>query len=322
MRDEIDRREASWSRREWLLGTLLIGLGQTARGKAPDKPDEELARTLKPVLERAKALNLRGFRGSTTEHYVGVGDSQDQFRKDALAICEQLASVYKKVFVPKGFPVEFPTNRMTVVVLRDRESYATYLGETPGKEVGGHYDLDTNQLVMFDFRGDPAEQAPNARRLNEFTLVHEALHQLNYNTGLLHRGSDVPDAVSEGLAMYGEYWQHKNKQATLGVVNHDRLAVFRDHAEDEVSWFPVEELLTNDSLFDGADAQLAYAESWVFVHYLIKTSTMLPKFRFYLKSMQERSGSERRLQDARKYLGDLAALNRNLRKYALSKLRG
>ncbi len=50
-------------------------------------------------------------------------------------------------------------------------------------------------------------------RVNTFTLVHEAIHQLTYNTGLLDRQADVPVAISEGLATFGE---HARSPATAG----------------------------------------------------------------------------------------------------------
>ena len=39
------------------------------------------------------------------------------------------------------------------MTLKDQASYAAYLGVKPGDAVGGgHYELDTNRLVIFDFR--------------------------------------------------------------------------------------------------------------------------------------------------------------------------
>ena len=55
---------------------------------------------------------------------------------------------------------------------------------------------------------------------------------------------------------------------------------------------------------------------------MIRSSLALPRFQPYLKSMIGKADSTRRVREARKYLGDLTALDRTLRKYALSKLRG
>ena len=90
--------------------------------------------------------------------------------------------------------------------------------------MGGHYELDTNRLVIFDFRpggGPPA--GANPKRINTFTLIHEATHQLTFNTGLLDRQGDVPVAVSEGLAMYAELGH--DGRSVLGMINRPRLEV-------------------------------------------------------------------------------------------------
>ncbi len=66
--------------------------------------------------------------------------------------------------------------------------------------VGGHYDLDTNRLVMFDFRpaSDEIDLQADPERVNLLALVHETTHLLCFNTGMLSRQTDVPDWVSEG----------------------------------------------------------------------------------------------------------------------------
>jgi hypothetical protein len=267
-------------------------------------------------------LKLGDFRTSETEHFAGVGNAPDAYRDAALGICESLGKVYQQVFRDKGFAVELPDRRMTVVTLKDRETYGKFLGEAVGAEVGGHYDVDANRLVIFDFRADGPDRAANAERVNTFTLVHETMHQLTFNTGLLDRRADVPVAVSEGLAMYGELWQHTNRRATLGIINKGRLHVFLDQAEARLTWFPVEELLANDGLFEGDDEQVAYAESWLLVHYLMKTSTRLPRFRDYLKALAGQGERARRLEVARASLGDLGALDRELKRHLTRCLRG
>ena len=160
----------------------------------------------------AKKGGLGPFNTGRTEHFLGLGDAEDVFRDTALRICESLAPEFLRHFHEKGFDVALPKKRLTVITLKDAESYQAYTGEDPGLLVGGHYDLDTNRLVMFDFR--PKGQQPgavvNPERVNLLALVHETTHLLCFNTGLLSRNANVPDWVSEGLATYVELWR-KNK---------------------------------------------------------------------------------------------------------------
>lgn len=319
MPEAFDRAAWVCTRRHWILSALVAGVGRTALAQPNSEPTTDAAAA---VVARARKCGLRNFRSSGTEHYVGVGDAPDDRREDALRICEKLAKVYGQVFHDKGFPFAFPERPMVVVMLKDRNSYAAYLDEKPDGDEGGHYNVDANELVIFDFTADKKDRAANAARVNTFTLVHEALHQLTFNTGLLDRRADVPVAVSEGLAMYGEVWQHTNRQATLGIVNRYRLQALTDRAAGAVDWIPIETLVTDDALFNGNDAQLAYAESWVLVHYFFKTPSKLPKFRAYLKALSTRRAPGQRLDDAREHLGDLKLLDRELRKYAAKAMRG
>jgi hypothetical protein len=312
----------TWTRRACLKATLLgagaLGLRVPASGA--DQPDEAKAE----VLARAEKAGLGAFRSSISEHYLGIGDAPDDFRAAALKRCEALATAYQKHFQEKKFPVSFPARRLTVVTLKDRPTYARFLGEAPGEDVGGHYDLDTNQLVMFDFRpgkGEDKGAAVAPERLNTITLVHEATHQLTFNTGLLDRQADVPLALSEGLAMYAELWR-PGPRSVLGATNVPRLQVFITRTEPPVAWIPVEMLLTDDALFQGVNEQVAYAEGWVLVHYLLKTPAMLPKFRAYLDAIRLRRDPLQRLADARAHLGDLDRLDGELRKHASGLIRG
>ena len=196
------------TRRSWLAASLFSGAGLwLGRGVlAANGVDDEVAQ----VQVKAQKAGLGLFRSSVTEHYLGIGDVPDAHRNDALKLCAALATAYQNHFHEKGFTVAFPPERLTVVTLKDQASYAAYLGVKPGDAVGGHYELDTNRLVIFDFRPG-AEGGPpagiNTRRINTFTLIHKAMHQLTLNTGLLDRQGDVPVAVSEGLAMYAEVWR-------------------------------------------------------------------------------------------------------------------
>jgi hypothetical protein len=259
---------------------------------------------------------IRSASASETKHYLGVGDSPDRHREKALEVCEQLAEAYEKHFRSAGFAVSFPAQRLTVVALKDRTSYEKFLGEEAGDDEGGHYDLENNRLVIFDFR--PAEGKPvnNPERVNTFTLVHEGIHQLTFNTGLLNRQGDVPLCVSEGLATYGEQWRPRSRSA-FGLSNEFRRDVLARQPDLAEAWVPVAKLLTDDTLFEQADtAQLAYAQSWVFTHYHLRTSSKRPKFRAYLQSIRERRDPSNRLKDASASLGDLDRLDRDLRKHA------
>ena len=110
---------------------------------------------------------------------------------------------------------------------------------------------------------------------------------LCFNTGLLSRQSSVPDWVSEGLATYVELW--RNKQTRIGEPNVPWLSYLRVRSR-QGRWIPIADLVADDKTFDDKTLELSYAESWLTVHYLMKSPQQLPKFRAYLAGLT----SERR----------------------------
>ena len=191
--------------------------------------------------------------------------------------------------------MEYPDRRLTVIALRDQDSYAALLGGAPGKDVGGHYDLETNRLVIFDFRPQQEPIAAQAERVNLFTLVHETAHQLSFNTGILNRQADVPVCVSEGLATYVELWRPGVKNA-IGGVNRPRMEALRQ----AVDWIQIGDLLAMTRRSSRRPSNLAYAESWLLVHYLLRASSRQPRFRQYLAEVPRLEQARRSHPDRRK----------------------
>jgi hypothetical protein len=319
-----------FSRRAWMSAALLGlagGRPLTARAgsfSAAERGDRDEDRELERIQTAARTAGLRQFSIGRTEHFLGAGDAPQAYRTAALGVCEQLATVFLGYFRQHGFEVAFPARRMVVVTLKDDRSYGAFLGAEPDDAVGGHYDLDTNRLVVFDFRPRQAELDAKAESVNTFTLVHETAHLLSFNTGLLSRRADVPLCISEGLATFVEIWRpaHGRRAPAIGATNRPRLRALLDAGKDEEPWFEIDKVLDDDKLFeDPAAQQLAYAESWLFAHYLLKTPAQLPKFQAYLKALSAQGERARRLECARAHLGSLSELDRRLKRHARSELR-
>jgi hypothetical protein len=312
-------------RRVWLAGALL---GVAARvlvspraGAAWQAKEDSDQQEIDRVQHEARKAGLGVFGLGRTQHFVGLGDAPAGFRADEIGICEQLGSVYLDYFRKHGFNVGYPKRRMVVVTLRDDRSYRKFIGADPGDEVGGHYDLDTNRLVVFDFGSRQPGLLVNANRASLFTLVHETAHLLSFNTGLLSRQTDVPACVSEGLATFIEVWRPRGR-LPLGTTNRYRLKALMDAGEDKERWIPIAALLKDDKPFDDPKTQqLAYAESWLFAHYLLKTPDQLPKFQAYLAGLAGGGKGAPRIGLAEAKLGSLGNLDRELKRHARRELR-
>lgn len=299
-------RSDSVTRRSWLTGVSLIGLGGLSAGDDPPKhavPDD----VAEAAFRQAKRVGLKDFRTSESEHYMGIGDATDDFRKSAVDLCEKLASSYQSHFRANGFEVNLPKTRMAVVILANKVSYARF-NEEPASQAGaGHYFADLDLLVTYNV--GPGRSSLPARITNTFTLVHEAVHQLTYATRLLERKGDVPVALSEGLATYCETW--KLSHPVIAEVNLPRLGVL---ADKRVRWLPLARLLVEDGLFDDpATCQAAYSESWLLIHSLMESTTTRQKLRSYLDAIRPRQDPSKRIQDATNALGGLERLDETLR---------
>ena len=277
-----------------------------ARGKNPCKRRRAVSPEEQAIRDLAKKKGLKNVRASKTTHYVGIGDAPTPQRESAVKLCEALASTYQKHFTEKGFETTLPKDPMIVVVLANRNSYAAFIGEPVSEDDGGFYDVEANYLVTCDAK---------AARTNTFTLVHEAMHQLTYATGLLSRAGDVPVAISEGFGTYAETWTLRNP--VMGGFNHLRLDALSRAAKSD--WIGVERLLANDDVFSKEETrQVAYAEAWLLIHTLLNTRepNLKGKLGVYLTAIHKRADATKRVEDATAAFGDLASLDALLRKTA------
>ena len=301
------------SRRRWLGGVALLALGATAADE-PAQATRADADLIEAIRERARAAGLKSVGSSLSEHYLSVGNAPPSFRTQALKLVEDLAATLLKHCQFKGFNLALPRDRLGVVVLADRASYEKFKGEAVGDSEGGSYDLETKCLAVFNFLDDKARIADKIRRLNTFTLVHEAVHQFSFNAGLQDLKGDVPLAVSEGLATYAELWTIHSPR--VGQVNGYRLDVLKGPLPGD-GWFPLDELLADDSLFDNREKeQLAYAEAWLLIYELMQTSAGRKRLQAYLQAIRPRRAKTWRVADAEGALGGLSKLDGALKKRA------
>lgn len=304
------------NRRSWIATVAGLGLGALARGSEEPAGDEA---AIAQVEDRAKAVGLNGFRVTRTAHYLGIGDAPDRYRQDALDVCEAVARDCLEHFKAKGFAVAEPAGRGVVVILAGDASYAKFLGVDRESAVGGIYDIEPNRLVTFDFRNTTAPADNLAARRNTVALVHEAVHHWTYNAGLLDRRADIPVCLSEGLAMYAEERPPTKAKVAPGAVNKGRVDGLR-LLRQGAAWIPIAKLLVDDDLAGGAgdemSQQIAYAEDWLLVYWLMKDRDRQAAFRTYLKVINGRRDPSKRPEDFRQAFGDIDRLDAALRQEA------
>jgi hypothetical protein len=322
---QIDHDRRAWLRlagfgaAAW-LGTMRASAAVNQDQESKLTPAEEAKVELERALDRVRSTTTRPAITVTSERYQAVGDAVESFLKIALGDCEQIAQDYLEYFQAKGFDVKSPARRMTLIVFREEGSYREFARKFAlgiPTIASGFYSRTENWLTLYDFRTNPATERVAVTK-NARTLAHEATHQLTSNTGLLSRLGDVPLAILEGLAAYGETRRLRGRTEP-GQVNRLRLDDLA-YIQRRVKWVKAAELLTDDLATFGTTFDqrlLGYAESWLLVYHLIKTPRRLTQFQAYLKAIYPRANANRRLEDAERHFGDLERLDEELHRTAI-----
>ncbi len=307
--------ERNWCRRDWVrtaAGLICFGRGVTSSALIWASAD-----LFEQIQTRAREARMQPFETTEGVHFRAIGDASARHRQDALDLCEAFAPDYFAHFRAKGFTLDWPAEKLPVVVLASPTSYAAFERDFVDESVGGSFDLEHNWLVTFDFRSlgnrprNPGAADP--RLDNTMSLVHEVFHQLSYNTGMLDRKTDLPLCLTEGLAEYAETWRPTRKNDVIGAVNKRRRLGLELSLKSGVPLISIRDLLTNDLLQnDARTAQGARSQSWLLVYKLLKDPAQLPRFRAYLKAVHEANDPARRVELATTHLGDLEKLGREI----------
>ncbi len=323
--------EFEQDRRAWLrlagqaIAAAWLGTARASQTGERDQesrlaPAEQAKLELDRAVERVRSITSRPAITVTSERYQVIGDAAEPFLKIALGDCELIAQDYLDYYQAKGFDVKSPGRRMTLIVFREEPSYREFarkFAQGIPAFVTGFYSRTENWLAIYDLRSDPAAERVAVTK-NARILAHEATHQLTSNTGLLSRRGDVPRAIAEGLASYGETRRLRGhtEPGQKNLLLLDDLA----YIQRRVKWVKAVDLLTDDRLAFGTtlDQRLfAYAESWLLVYHLMTAPRRLVQFQAYLKAIYPRASANRRLEDAERHFGDLDRLDQELHRTAI-----
>ena len=256
---------------------------------------------------------------------------------------ERLYLAFRNSWARQGFDMPDPEFRLVAIVFSDKASYVKYskddLGDAADSTIG-YYNMESNRIVMYDLAGVSMNRPGRAiglSHINQFlaspnapgavsTIVHEATHQIAFNSGLHQRLSDCPKWFSEGIAMYcetadltrGKGW------AGIGVVNRTRLAQFQQYLQKRPE-DSLQTLIIGDKRFvDEKQAVDAYAEAWALTYFLIHRH---PKaYIAYLKVLSHKQplefdGKEKRLAEFEKQFGPLKKVDADFLNYVLAYMR-
>jgi len=241
-------------------------------------------------LTKQLAAELPGFRAHPTQHYLIYYNTSPHYARWVGSLFEGLHKAFYNYWTRRGAVLhesEFP---LVALVFDGQASFAKYsrpeLGESADSIIG-YYNLKTNRMTTYDLTGIEAAGLANERtaaaRIQQIlsqpgaertvaTVVHEATHQLAFNSGLQVRFADVPFWLSEGIAIYFETPNLESTKGwrSIGAVNRHSLINFRNYLVKRPAG-SLEQLLSDDKRFrNGAASTDAYAEAWALTYFLLQ----------------------------------------------------
>lgn len=270
-----------WSIRSDRLLEEPTSEGQPFSPLSKNELGEHLQRELRKAGIESKFL-IR-----TTDHYVICTNTSQAYAEWCGGLLERLHKAFGVFWKARKMDVHEPEFPLPVVIVKNKTEFgqlATF-DRTPSSAKGDGYFLITgNRIVLYDLTAteqqSPAKSVADVyRRVQSVpgsvaTVVHEATHQIAFNTGLHTRYADNPVWMTEGMAMYFETPDLKNRRGwqTIGRLNRHRKAQFLDFVAKRRKPDSLESLIGSDGRFQTPETQLdAYSEGWALSYFLIRT---------------------------------------------------
>ena len=228
-----------------------------------------------------------GFDVLVTKHYVVCFDTSRDYARWCVSLFERLHDAFANYWEKAGLELAAADRPLVVVIFSSRADYeqhaAADLGDAAGRVVG-YYNLLSNRVTTFDLTGSDAlargGRPPGRAALEALaspeaagmvsTLVHEATHQMAFNSGMHRRLAAVPLWVSEGVATYFETPDLRSQKGWRGIggVNRPRLEQVLGNVRNGM----LADIVGGDDAFRNPDTALdAYARAWALTSFLVAT---------------------------------------------------
>lgn len=213
----------------------------------------------------------RQFDVSGTGHYLVV---HPRGQRDAWAPrFEELYRNFMRYFSARGLEPSRPQFPLVAVVFPNQQDFLKYADRTGAKLLPntlGFYSPVSNRITLYDVTGGETNDAD--WQINAETIVHEAIHQMAFNTGVHSRYCMPPRWVAEGLGTMFEargVWNSKQFSQQSDRVNQYRHLAFKEYVKKRKAG-SLAEFITTERLFE-SDPEGAYAEAWALTFFLFET---------------------------------------------------
>ena len=269
-----------------------------------------------------------------TKHYVICSTAGRKYAEWCGSLFERLYDAFQTYWKAAGLELREPEFPLPAIVLKDHAQFtefATKHDRPDAAQSPGYFSEPTNRIILFDLTAGPnsapAQSAADIQRkiaaspFNVATTIHEATHQIAFNSGLHTRYADNPRWLTEGMAMFFEVPDLESRTGwkSIGRVNAPRRKDFRETARLPREAISLAELIrADDSFLQPIKARAAYAESWALTYFLLKTRS--DDVVSYLKTIQRKprliaDSPDVRVREFEDVFGDAETLEREWKKW-------
>ncbi len=213
---------------------------------------------------------------------------------------QTLLAGYTRYFEVRGWPLRQPDFPLVVIVQPNRVSFQRYISNEPSRSsnnVVGSYFPGSNRCVLYQLESAVGIDWSET----EATMVHEAVHQLAFNTGVHDRLAENPLWLVEGVATMFEQPAVYDLRVNRSSVESRMLSsqvqqiqpLLRESGALESR---LKSLIESDRMFQ-QDTSSAYGLAWALTFYL--SERMPNEFADYL-TIQRGRGFRKYTEAARR----------------------
>lgn len=331
-------------------GQIFIIDKATISHRESDETEFVPYKTADKELEEQLTREFPGFKILKSKNFIIVYNTSRGYAEWARRLFDQLHTEYPKYWKGRGFELKESEFPLIAVIFGGREQFRQFAlrdakVDIVASNIAAYYNKHSNRMVLCDLAGmeqflSDRTRKPRRSELAAFlkregaaaniaTIIHEATHQIGFNTGMHDRLAHAyPLWLCEGFAILHEVpTRNSDTGWEKGLRVHDIYlpVVLRFLLQRQLK--PLEAVIQSDALLQNPETGgSAYAMSWGLMAYL--SQKRRDEFMDYLKIMSEKTiltpdSPEIRLQEFEKCFGsDWDALYRDMYAFLMGLAQG
>ena len=244
-----------------------------------------------PETKAQTGCDATGYEGQAykvldTEHFSLVYSPDIKDDEKIASILELAYCHFQSLFTECSLEPAAPAEKLRWITFTDKDSFNLYALNTENQDLSwlnGYYSAKTNIVAVVSPQKISkwqieSENVPNSNIIacppdaetGLAKIVHEAAHQLAFNTGLQKQKVKYPFWVSEGLATYFEQSMFSNYFESSRYASIRKKGLIKAYSQKKL--IPLDEFISMTSLNETVGPVDAYAQAWGFYTFLIENN--------------------------------------------------